>query len=172
MLWCGIGFVLEAPAGAFLSGGIMNNVILNAVRQNPRILWDICRLPELNTRPVGIIERMAFSNIEREAFARAQFRRNSHQKRYYRHLSQLQRHLMRLENDYLINRPALRGMDLYEEMARVYNGLKRVNLSARQVKAELDLATEILCELESSRYVVSQLKVLIGGKHHDASDLS
>jgi hypothetical protein len=136
---------------------MQQNAVLSAIRQNPKILRQVCQIPELRTRQLNALEIQVFDNLEKEAFARQAFRRDGRQSRYYRGLSKMQRSLLRLEDDYMRNRPGLRGRALHAEIARVYNGLKGDYLTWFQVKQELEMATEILVSLEVGNYVVETL---------------
>jgi hypothetical protein len=133
------------------------SIIMQAIRDNPKILWQIAKLPELNTRGLSGLEVDVFNKIEHEAFSKRRFFANSSHMDYHRNLSQMQRDLLRLERDYLVNRPALRHHALYVELARVYNGLKGANITAQQVRQELELGTEILKSIEAKNYLVDLL---------------
>ena len=132
---------------------IQQNTVLAAIRANPKILRQVCQLSELRTRRLNPLELQVFDNLEKQAFARQAFRRDGRQSRYYRGLSKMQRDLLRLEDDYMRNRPALLGRALHAEIARVYNGLKGDYLTWYQVKQELELASEILVSLELGNYI-------------------
>lgn len=85
---------------------IQQNTVLAAIRANPKILRQVCQLSELRTRQLNPLELQVFDNLEKQAFARQAFRRDGRQSRYYRGLSKMQRDLLRLEDDYMRNRPA------------------------------------------------------------------
>ena len=137
------------------------NEVLEAVKANPRVLREVLKLPELAAMGSSFVEQNAIRNIEREVFARRQFYSNSRRTRYYRYLSDIQRHLLRMERDYMVNRPALRGRALYAEIARVYSGMKGLNVTARQVRDELGLASEILIQIEHGHYVLHKASELM-----------
>lgn len=137
------------------------NDILEIIRRDPDILRRITQLPELNTRQLFPLEREVFDNIERQAFARRVFRENSYHSKYYRHLSHMHRNLLRIEISLMSVRFALIGMELYNEVARVYNLKCQANLSGRQAKAELEYASEILTGLEDANYTVHRLKEMV-----------
>jgi len=93
----------------------MENDIILAVRQNPRILRDVTRLPELNTHRPSIIEMMAIENIERQAFGRRRWaNRNKSRHDYYsRFLKDEEKKALTFEANMMKN-SWLRGVDLYQ----------------------------------------------------------
>lgn len=129
------------------------NPIILAVRENPRILYEIVADPEnhLNTRPSNYVEWQAFGNIERQAFGKRRFMyaSDNRQRTYRNYLSTIERMAMRLETQYL-RYSFLKGYQLYEEIARVMSIKTRSRYTWREVKDILEFSSEIIADLELS----------------------
>ena len=128
-----------------------SNPVIHAVRQNPKILYDIVGDPtnHLNTRPVNFIERIAFDKIERQAFGKRRFMNASENRHrtYRNYLTVIERMALRLETKYL-RYSMLQGYQLYEEIANVMTIKLRSRYTWREVKGILDFASEIITDLE------------------------
>jgi len=127
------------------------NLVLQAVRRDPRILFDIVNDPRnhLNTRPISFIEWMAFDNIERQAFGKRRFARASlgRHRTFRRHLTLIEHKALQLETKYM-RYSVLQGFHLYDEIARVLSIKLRARVTWREVKDILESASEVIADLE------------------------
>ena len=132
-----------------------DNIVLLAVRQNPKILRQIVSDPidgERNpfaNHEMSIIERMAFDNIERQAFGRRRFARATDARHaYYRKFTtREEREALRLEVKYM-QYSFLKGWQLYEEIARVMSIKFRKLYTWREVKGMLEYTSEVIADIE------------------------
>jgi hypothetical protein len=134
----------------------MENVVLMAVRQHPNILKEIINDPEnhLSTHNPSMIELMAFDNIQRQAFGRRRYANASDNRRrtYRNYLDKYERKALELEIEYL-QRRFLQGVELYKEIARVLSIRYNKFWDWRSVKAMLEMASEIIADIELSSNV-------------------
>jgi integrase len=128
----------------------MNDVLM-AVRANRNILFEVLREYGMDYRPISALERDVFRIIVNQAFGKIQFSRADDNRRrtYRRYLSRVERESMRLERMYMQN-SRLRGVDLYQEMARVMSIKFGSPFTWREVKGILEFASEIISDIEMS----------------------
>lgn len=129
----------------------MSSIVLDAVRANRNILYEVLRENEMDYRPVSDVERDAFRVIINQAFGKIRFSgAGDNRRRTYRnYLSKVEREAMRLERMYMQN-SYLRGADLYQEMARVMSIKFRSHFTWREVKGILEFASEVVADIELS----------------------
>ena len=129
----------------------MDNPILQAVRQNRNALWDVVNNPDyhLNTHKNFLIERMAFDNIQKQAFGKRRYATASENRhRLYRnYLSEVERVCLRIEVN-MLQTSFLRGYQLYEEVARQMTIKFRSHYDWKHVKSILEMASEVISDLE------------------------
>lgn len=131
----------------------MDNIVLHAVRENPRIIHQIIDDPDnhLNKHRMSMIELMAIDNIQRQAFGKRRFANaceNRH--RTYRNwLDKYERYALSKEIEYM-QRRFLTGVALYQEIAHLMTIKFKSSFHWQDIKAMLEVASEIIADLELS----------------------
>jgi hypothetical protein len=134
----------------------VDNPVIQAIRQNPKIIRQIIADPEnhLGHHRMFHIERLAIDNIERQAFGKRRYAVESDRRhRYYRKfLSLEERTALRYEVK-LLQHSFIRGVQLYQEVARLMSVKFKSHYDWRYIKDMLEVASEVIADIELNSYL-------------------